>query len=165
MEENKKPILVLGIGNFLFKDGGVGVHVARKMMGMKLPPDVQVIDGGLREVGFIPLTEGNKKKVIIVTSMKAGGTPGTIYRVSDRDVEEKTKGYYRTVEESKIILDLEAAYLMGKYPDKVIFIGVEPEDIGDLGDMQLDSTLTPVIEGKIPEIIEAVMKEIRNKSM
>jgi len=163
MEENKKPILVLGIGNLLFKDGGVGVHVARRMMGMKLPPDVEVVDGGLREVGFTPLTDG-KTKVVIITSMKAGETPGTIYRVHDRDVQQKTKGYYRTVEESKIILDLEAAQMMGKYPDEVIFIGVEPEDIGDLGDMSLDSKLTPVIEGKIPEIIEAVMKEIRNRN-
>lgn len=159
MEEKLKPILVLGIGNFLFKDGGVGVHVARRMMGMKLPPDVQVIDGGLREVGFIPLTEG-KKKVVIVTATKAGGSPGTIYRFTDRDFEEKTKGYFRTVEESKLLMDLEAAYLLGKYPEEVIFIAIEPEDIGDLGDMQLDSTLTPVIEGKIPEIIEAVMREI-----
>lgn len=164
MEETAKPILVLGIGNFLFRDGGVGVHVARRMMGMKLPPDVEVVDGGLRAVAFVPLTEG-KKKVIIVTSMKAGGVPGTIYRVLDKDVEEKTRGYFRTVEEVKIIFDLEAAQMMGKYPEEVIFIGVEPEDIGDLGDMDLDSTLTPVIEGKLPEIIEAVMKEIQNKSM
>ena len=49
-------------------------------------------------------------------------------------------------------MDLEAAHMMGKYPEEVIFIAIEPEDIGDLGDMQLDSTLTPVIEGKIPEI-------------
>jgi hydrogenase maturation protease len=162
MEENVKPILILGIGNFLFRDGGVGVHVARRMMGMKLPPDVQVVDGGLRAVGFVPLTEG-KKKVIIVTSMKAGGIPGTIYRVLDKDVEAKTRGYFRTVEEVKIIFDLEAAYMMGKYPEEVIFIGVEPEDIGDLGNQDLDSTLTPVIEGKIPEIIEAVMKEVTNR--
>jgi hydrogenase maturation protease len=163
MKENTKPILVLGIGNFLFKDGGVGVHIARKMMGMKLPSDVDVIDGGLREVGFVPLTEG-KKKVVIVTSMKAGGTPGTIYRLLDRDYQEKTRGFFRTVEESKVILDLEAAHIMGTYPEEVIFIGVEPLDIGDLGEMQLDSTLTPVIEGKIPEIIEAVMREIGTKN-
>jgi hydrogenase maturation protease len=135
------------------------VHIAQRMMGMKLPTDVEVVDGGLREFAFFPLSDG-KKKVIIVTSMKAGGTPGTIYRLTDREVEQKTKGYHRTVEESKIILDLEAAYMMGKYPDEVIFIGVEPKDIGDLGTMYLDSTLTPVIEGKIPEIIEMVMKEI-----
>ena len=161
MEENKKPILVLGIGNFLFKDGGVGVHVARKMMGMNLPPDVEVVEGGLRAVGFIPLTEG-KKKVVIITATKAGGTPGTIYRFTDRDFEEKTKGYFRTVEESKLLMDLDAARMIGKYPEEVIFIAIEPEDIGDLGAMNLDSTLTPVIEGKLPEIIETVMKEIRN---
>jgi hydrogenase maturation protease len=162
MEEIKKPILVLGIGNFLFKDGGVGVHVARKMMDMNLPPDVEVIDGGLREVGFIPLTEG-KKKVVIVTSMKAGGTPGTIYRLFDKDYEEKTRGFFRSVEESKFILDLEAAYMMGKYPEEVVFIGIEPKDIGDHPPVNLDSTLTPIIEAKIPEIIETVMKEIPNR--
>ena len=157
--EQQKSILVLGIGNLFFKDGGVGVHIARKMMDMDLPPFVEVVDGGLRATGFIPLTEG-KKKVIIITSMKAGGTPGTIYRLSEREYEEKTRGVVRPVEESKIILDLEAAYMMRKYPDDVVFIGVEPEDIGDLEPMNLDSELTPVIDGKIPEIIEAVMKEI-----
>jgi hydrogenase maturation protease len=131
------------------------------MMGMNLPPDVEVIDGGLREIGFIPLTEG-KKKVVIITSMKAGGSPGTIYRIFDKDYEEKTRGFSRTVEESKVILDLEAAHMMGKYPEAVVFIGIEPKDIGDLPPMNLDSTLTSVIEAKIPEIIEAVMQEITN---
>lgn len=160
MGNKVKPILVLGIGNFLFRDGGVGVHIARKMRDMKLPPDVEVVDGGLRADAFVPLTEG-KKKVIIVTSMKAGGAPGSIYRVLHKDVEEKTRGFFRTVEEVKILFDLEAAYMMGVYPDEVIFIGVEPEDIGDLGDMSLNSTLTPVINGKLPDIIQAVIKEIK----
>lgn len=163
MEENAKPVLVLGIGNFLFKDGGVGVHVARRMMGMNLPSDVEVVDGGLREVGFAALSE-KRAKVIIVTSMKAGGEPGTIYRSSLKEYQEKTRGYFRTVEESKMLLDLEAVQMMGHYPDEVVIIGVEPHDIGDLGDMSLSSALTPVIEGKIPEIIEAVKQEITTQT-
>ena len=161
MEENKKPILVLGIGNLLFKDGGVGIHVVQKMMDMELPPTVEVIDGGKRSTGAIYISE-KKKKAIVITSMKAGGPPGSIYRFAEQGFEEKRTGYERSIEEIEITADLMAAHMLGRNPEEVIFIGVEPEDIGDLGDMNLDSELTPVIEGKITEIIEAVMREIRN---
>jgi len=162
--EEQKTILVLGIGNLLFKDGGVGIHVVQKMMDIDLPPTVEVIDGGKRATGSIYISE-KKKKAIVITSMKAGGPPGSIYRFPEQGFEERRKGYERSIEEIEITADLMAAHMLGKNPDEVVFIGVEPEDIGDLGDMNLDSELTPVIEGKLPEIIEAVMKEIRNKSM
>ena len=64
MEENKKPILVLGIGNFLFKDGGVGVHVARKMMGMKLPPDVRSLTEDSGKSALFPLQKGRKRSLL-----------------------------------------------------------------------------------------------------
>jgi hydrogenase maturation protease len=44
----KKPILVLGIGNIILKDEGIGVRVAERMMQMDLPPDVEVLDGGIK---------------------------------------------------------------------------------------------------------------------
>ena len=163
MEENKKPILVLGIGNLLFKDGGVGIHVVQKMMDMDLPPSVEVIDGGKRSTGAIYISE-KKRKAIVITALKAGGTPGTIYRFPEQAFEEKRKGFERSIEEIEITDDLSKAHMLGKNPDEVIFIGVEPEDIGEKN-MKHDSTLTPLIEGKLPEIIEAVMREIRNKSM
>jgi hydrogenase maturation protease len=46
MSLDPKPILILGIGNILLKDEGVGVHTANRMMKMDLPPDIEVMDGG-----------------------------------------------------------------------------------------------------------------------
>jgi len=46
MSLDSKPILILGIGNILLKDEGVGVHTAKRMMEMDLPPDIEVMDGG-----------------------------------------------------------------------------------------------------------------------
>ena len=56
--EQKKNILILGIGNILLKDEGIGVRVAEKMMKMSLPPDVEVLEGGVRGLDLLYYIEG-----------------------------------------------------------------------------------------------------------
>lgn len=156
--DNQKEILVMGIGNILFKDEGVGIRVVQKLLDMTLPPDVEVLDGGILVTGFYALMSG-RKKAVILTAMKAGGPPGTIYRLVDDDIPAKRKGYFRTIQEIEFTNDLEDARLAGTKPDQLVFIGVEPADIGKDGE-QVEMRLSPAMEKKIPEIIEAVMKEI-----
>lgn len=157
--DNQKEILIMGIGNILFKDEGIGIRVTQKLMEMTLPPDVEVLDGGIMVTGFYALMAG-RKKVIILTAMKAGGAPGTIYRLLNDDIPGKRKGYFRTIQEMEFTNDLQDARLAGTKPEELVFIGIEPADLGEIGE-QVEMRLSPVIEKKIPEIIEAVMKEIR----
>jgi hydrogenase maturation protease len=156
--DNQKKILVMGIGNLLFKDEGIGIHVVRKLMNMTLPSDVEVLDGGILVTGFYALM-AERKKAIIIDAMKAGGPPGTIYRFVDSDIPEKRKGYFRTIQEMEFTNDLENARFAGTKPEEVVFIGIEPEDMGEKS-QKLEIGLSPIIEGKIPEIIEMIMREI-----
>ena len=158
MEERKKSILILGIGNLLFKDEGVGIHVAEKMSKMDLPPDVEVMDGGMKAPIFMYIIEG-RKKVIVIDAMQRGGPPGSIYRFSEKEYDEKRKGFPRTTQESEFDDALKTTYLMKTTPDEVVFIGVEPEDMGEK-DLKLNIGLSPTLKKKMPEIIEAVMREI-----
>ena len=82
-------ILVLGVGNTLMCDDGVGVHAVRALVdGYELPANVRVIDGGvagLRLLGDIAEAD----YLIIVDAVKRGGITGSIYRLRKEDLHPR----------------------------------------------------------------------------
>ena len=72
-------ILILGIGNLLLRDEGVGIHVVQKMKEMELPPGIEVMDGGTMGLNLLYYIE-NRDRVIVVDTVIVGDPPGTIYR-------------------------------------------------------------------------------------
>ena len=153
----QKPILVLGIGNLILKDEGFGVHVVQKMMDMSLPPDVEVVDGGTMGITLLYYIEG-REKVIVIDVVKADSPPGTLYRFTDKDLGDY-QGFLRSAHEIDFPYVLKMAEIQGNRPDQVVFIGITPllieEGIG----------LSPVLEEKIPQVIDLVMKEVENRDL
>lgn len=149
----EKPILILGIGNILMKDDGVGVYVAQKMMNMDLPPDVEVMDGGVKGLDLLYYIEG-RKRVIVIDTVTLDDVPGSIYRFTDKDLAEK-KQFLRTAHGIDFydVVKMAEQFSDNK-PEEIIFIGIVPEDISE------GLELTPAIEKKIPRLIELAMKEI-----
>ncbi len=143
-------ILIVGIGNLLCRDEGIGVHVIQEMKNMKLPDHIDLLDMGTSTMDLISHLEG-VKKLIAIDAMKAGGTPGTIYKCRPEDLLPEEKGPI-SLHEIGLIESLNMAQKMGMKIDTVI-IGVEPE-ILDWG-----MELTEAVKNKIPLIIEAVLKE------
>ena len=148
----KKPVLVLGIGNILLKDEGVGVRVADKMKAMTLPPDVEVMDGGTMGLNLMYYIE-ERKKVVVIDAVRAGEPPGIMYRFTDNDIADK-KGLLRSAHGFDFLDVINISKFLGNKPPEIVFIGIEPEDISD------GLELSPVIEKRIPALIELVMKEI-----
>ncbi len=151
-----KPILILGIGNLLLKDEGVGVQIAQKMMKTRLPANVEVLDGGTASLDLISYLKG-RKKVIVIDCVRGGDKPGTIYRLTPEDIEK---------DENKILslhqVDFQQtlhlwAELSKKIP-KVVVIGIEPKNYSSWG-MELSS----LVKKRVPKIIELVKKEIWKK--
>jgi hydrogenase maturation protease len=152
MEPRKKPTLILGIGNVLLKDEGIGVRVAEKMKEMPLPPDVEVMDGGVGGLNLQFCIEG-RKKVIVVDAVKAGAPPGTLFRFTDKDLAGK-KGVMRSAHGIDFSDVVAIVNYLGTRPDEIVFLGVEPEDLSAA------MGLSPKIEELIPVLISLVMKEI-----
>ncbi|MEW6570585.1 MAG: HyaD/HybD family hydrogenase maturation endopeptidase [Nitrospirota bacterium] len=150
--QNKKPVLILGIGNLILRDEGFGVHVIQKMMDVSLPPDVEVMDGGTMGIDLLYYIEG-RKKVIVIDVVKADSPPGTLYRFTGEDIEYH-KEMLRSAHEIDFSYVLKTAEHLGNEPDEVIFIGITPQEI-DAG-----IGLSPALEEKIPQVIELVMREI-----
>ncbi len=151
MEPQKKQILILGIGNILLKDEGIGVRVAEKMMTMSLPPDVEVLEGGVKGLDLLYYIEG-RKKVVVVDAVKAGAPPGTLFRFTDKDLAAK-KGVMRSAHGIDFSDVVAIAAFQGNKPE-IVFLGIEPESL----DASME--LSPLIEKNIPVLINLVMKEI-----
>ena len=144
-------IVVIGVGNLLLKDEGIGIHVVKALQEMDLPPDVRLIDGGTSP-DLVAYTRAGDK-MIIVDAARAGGEPGTIYRFLPGDLAAG-EGTLTSAHEMGVVENLGLMSLTGNEPEKVVIIGVEPWEI-DWG-----TELSELLRGKIPDIIKVVLKEM-----
>ena len=143
-------ILIVGIGNLLCRDEGIGVHVIQAMEKMELPGHIELLDIGTSTMDLISYLN-EVKKLIVIDAMRAGGDPGTIYKCKPRDLLPKDGGPI-SLHEIGLLETLGMAKKLGMEIETVI-VGVEPEIMG------WGIELTQKVKNKIPLIIEAVLKE------
>jgi hydrogenase maturation protease len=147
-----KRILILGVGNLLLSDEGVGVHVAQKLMEIEFPPEVEVVEGGTDGFGLMHvLLEADR--LILVDAVKGGGPPGSIYRFEIEDCPPFPDIFKTSVHQISILEVITLSGLIGSTPRTTI-IGVEPVCI------EMGMELSPEIEAKIPRVIELIQKEV-----
>ena len=141
--------LILGIGNLLLCDEGVGVHVARALQREELPENVVILEVGTAFLDALPEIE-QADRIIIVDAMQADHAPGTIYRVPFDDcVKPECIASLHGFDLSRVI------YLAGREtPPEAVVFGVEPARI------EWGTELSPEIQEIIPSIIEAIKNEI-----
>jgi hydrogenase maturation protease len=144
---------IIGCGNLLLQDEGIGVHLIRYLQEAKLPDDVELIDGatgGFDLLGFIQ----DASRVIIVDAVKGKGKPGDIYKFGPEDFE--TDSYPKTSLHDVCLKDIfQIVKLTGPLPSITIF-GVEPKT------MDWGMELTPDVKAALPRLGELVLKEISN---
>lgn len=148
---------VLGMGNVLLRDEGIGCHVAHALEEIPVP-DVEVIDGGTCP-DMLQLLE-DADKLVIVDAVKGGGTPGQIYRFHPEDITLEQKPLL-SLHDMNLIDSLKLMQLW--HPDKIgigetVIIGVEPKEI----DWGLE--LSPELEKSMSQIIDAILSELDNSN-
>jgi hydrogenase maturation protease len=148
-----KKTVVLGVGNELFKDEGVGVHAAR-IIQAKLPPsgsNVEVIDSGTSP-DIWSLIDG-ADKLIIVDAVRGGCDPGTIYRFTPQQIVAD-RGIVTSVHQMGILENLSLMDLVGGKPRETVIIGVEPAEL------EPGLELSARLQERMPKIIQTVLGEI-----
>ena len=146
-------VMVLGVGNILLKDEGVGPKTIDRLRAeYSFPENVELVDGGTAGLDLLPVVEGFDL-IIIVDTVKAGAEPGAIFRFTPDDIEVKVP-YKTSLHQIGMVEVFAIAEALGKKM-KGIIIGIQPEDMSAWG---LD--LTPTIEAKIPELMGLVLKEL-----
>jgi hydrogenase maturation protease len=148
-------ILILGIGNILLKDEGVGVHVVNKLKEMPLPDNIEVLDGGTAGLDLVDFIAG-RKKLVVIDAVNAGGKPGTIYRLTEENLDIKPKAIM-SFHDIDFMDAIHMSETMGSKPKEIVVIGVEPKDMSD------GVELSPEIEERIPRIIELLMNELNSE--
>ena len=149
---SSKRVVILGVGNLLLSDEGVGVHVANKLAEMVLPKGVEVCEGGtdgFRLLNVITDTD----RLVVVDAVRGGGPPGSIYRFDVNDAPSMPDSYKTSVHQIGILEVIHFSEFIGKTPETTI-IGVEPKSL----DRSME--LSPEIQEKVPRIIELVLKEV-----
>ncbi|MGA1839486.1 MAG: HyaD/HybD family hydrogenase maturation endopeptidase [bacterium] len=146
-----KKTVVIGIGNLILKDEGVGVHAVKRLETMDLPSGLEVIDGGTDTMKLLGVFQ-DFDRIIVIDAIKGGGEPGTIYRVTPEEIMRDEKRSL-SLHEVDLLDVLGMAKHLGGHGE-VIIIGIEPKEIS----CSID--LTPEIESKLPHVIDAVFAEI-----
>jgi hydrogenase maturation protease len=145
--------VILGVGNVLLSDEGIGVHVANELSTMELPPGVSVVEGGTDGFRLLNIiTEADR--LIVVDAVKGGAEPGSIYRFNVDEVRNVPSGFRTSVHQVGILEVIDLSGLIGKTP-KTTVIGVEPKSL----EMSLE--LSAEIREKTPRIIELVFEELK----
>jgi hydrogenase maturation protease len=142
--------VIIGVGNLLMGDEGLGVHVVEELNKRELPPGVEVIDGGTGGIVLLNLMEG-ADKVIIVDAVLGGKEPGEIYVLGvDRLVKGVVKFF--SLHEMDLLSTLRIGKELGKLPPELVLVGVEPKNY-----QEYSMDLTPEVKAVIPRVIEVLL--------
>jgi len=148
-----KRTVILGVGNLLLSDEGVGVHVANRLMEMELPPGVEVIEGGTHGFRLMNIVI-EADRLVVVDAVKGGASPGSIYRFDIKDAPSYPAAFKTSAHQVGILEVIHLSELVGPIPETTI-IGVEPKSLA----MGLE--LSSEVEEKLPKVIEMVLKEVQ----
>ena len=147
-------IVVLGIGNILLTDEGVGVRTIEALeRDYVLPPDVEVIDGGTCGMEMLEQLE-DLDGLVVVDCVRANQPPATpiLLKGDDVPVFFKTKLSPHQVSLSDVLASLE---FTDKAPKSIAIVGMQPVS------MSLGMELSPEVAARVPELIEMTLAELR----
>lgn len=147
--------LVLGIGNLLIGDEGVGCTTAAEInRRFQLPPDVECIDGGTAGFELLGLIDG-REHLILIDALKDDRAPGTVIMVEGEQVPQAFLA--RTTPHQLGICDvLAAARLTDSLPAHLTLYGIEPKQL------EVGIGLSPEVSAGMEKTIDAVIEQLRD---
>lgn len=150
-----KRILVLGVGNILFTDEGIGVRCIELMQEkFKFSDNVTLMDGGTLGTKLMgPILESDY--LIVCDAVLCDDKPGSVYRLIGDDLR-KSLAFRDSMHQTDLVDTLGMCGIVGNRPEAVV-IGMEPFDYES---MALE--LSPTALSSMPVMVESVIREIEN---
>lgn len=145
--------LIIGVGNLLLSDEGVGIHAAQRLIReYSLPEDVLVLDGGTLGLDLLYYLEGIEN-LLIIDAVLMDKQPGTLLRMVDEEVPSYMS-FKMSPHHIGIPDMLFAAKLKGLYPPNVVLWGVQP------GLVELGLELSEPVADQMDALLEQVLAEL-----
>ena len=151
----RAQVLVLGLGNVLLGDDGVGpAALARLERDYRVPPQVRLVEGGT--LGLALLDEFvQAEHVILVDAVATGEPAGTLVRLDGDAVKDAVRERL-SVHQVGVVDLLDVARLIGRYPESVVLLGLAPGFIG------LGLTRTAAVDDALDALVSAIVGEVRD---
>lgn len=146
-----KPV-VLGLGNPLFQDEGLGIHLIHQLMQTSANEQVDFVDGGTDALALLGVVE-EAEHLLIIDAIDGDYPPGTICQFAGKEIPLLVAGRM-SVHQIGFQEVLALAELRGKLPAHIVLIGVQPESL-DWG-----TELSPPVAKTLPCLTEMVYEQI-----
>jgi hydrogenase maturation protease len=144
--------LVLGLGNLVHSDDGVGVHAIQRLQGdSRVPPAVVLMDGGTQGLSLLPHISGFQR-LLVIDAVDVGQPPGTLIRLEGAALEKlpgKPSVHQLGFEDLMVALKL-----LGESPEEVVVIGVQPEST------DWSAELTAPVRESLDELLAVVIAQL-----
>jgi len=144
-------VLIIGFGNPLLTDEGVGIRAVELLQARELPPDIKVMDGGTSAIDILPFLEG-VERVLILDAVAGTEPPGTIYRLEVNQIKYP-EGREMSLHDIDVPTVLRMCATMGKPVPYTTIFGMQPASLEE------GMGLTPPVEAALPRLIDVALKE------
>jgi hydrogenase maturation protease len=155
IQKHKTEVLVIGLGNVLLEDEGVGVYAIEELLrGYHLPPAVVVVDGGT-SAGDLLEDMASREQIIIADAVNTGAPPGTLVRM----VDDEVPALFRTrLSPHQLSLSdtLAALFLMGRAPRHITVIGMVPKSL------EMRIGLSDTVKAQFGPMVDLLADELRS---
>ena len=144
---SNQDIVVLGLGNILMEDEGIGVHVANHLeQNYLFKPEIEIVDGGTSGLDLLPFF-GPEKSILIIDAVNFDMKPGTVASLEDDDIlaqlDPKISLHHLGLSDL-----ISVSELLDKKPQKMTLLGIQPESMENL-----DLEMTKTIQGVFDKVV------------
>ena len=149
----KDNITILGVGNILYRDDGVGIRVVEKLEEeYEFPEDVIIVDGGVLGINLMGIIS-NAGRLIVVDTVLNHGQPGDLHRLEHNEIPNRILAK-NSLHQVDLIEALTLCSALDHVPQTTI-IGIEPKDLNTLSE-----EMTSLISDRLDDLTQAVLDEL-----
>jgi hydrogenase maturation protease len=150
--ETSASALILGIGNVLWADEGFGVRAVEAMQRQyEFPAGVTLMDGGTQGLYLVPYMQA-AGVMVVFDAVDYGLPPGMLRRVEDEAVPAFLGTRKMSLHQTGFQEVLATAQMLGGYPQHLLLIGVQPEELEDYG-----GSLRPAVKAQIQPAVRLAL--------
>jgi hydrogenase maturation protease len=153
MLNEQSKMLVLGLGNLVHSDDGLGVHAIQSLiMDPRVPSDVVLMDGGTQGLSLLPHISAYQR-LLVIDALDVGEAPGTLVRVEGKALQNLPgKASVHQLGFADLLVAME---LLGESPQEIVLFGAQPLST------EWTTQLTPPVQEALGSLLDAVVEQLK----
>lgn len=156
MDQQKKSIGIMGLGNLLLGDEGFGIHCVQYLEEhYQMPENVEVVDGGTGGILLAPFIE-QFDELYVIDVVDVDDTPGSVHYFTDTDLRSGGIQTRMSPHQIGMLEILDICRIRGKVPQQIHFITVVPECL------ESGMELSPLLAGRVKDVLDVLLQKLGN---